>query len=80
MVVATPGKLLALSESGNLPLDRVAYLVVDESDRFMQGSMEEEIRKASFIYVVPYSMWVYILSLCVALRKCLIMHTTSRYL
>ena len=46
-MVATPGKLLHLSEAGNLPLDLVSYLVVDESDRFMQGSMEEEIRKAS---------------------------------
>lgn len=45
MVVATPGKLLLLSESGKLPLNLVAYLVVDESDRFMQGTMEEEIRK-----------------------------------
>ena len=51
MVVATPGRLLALSESGNLPLDRVIYLVVDESDRFMQGSMEEEIRKVSISYI-----------------------------
>ena len=61
MVVATPGRLLALTESGNLPLDRVAYLVVDESDRFMQGSMEEEIRKASLTrvsasHIPPYSM------------------------
>lgn len=46
VVVATPGKLLHLAESGNLPLDLVSYLVVDESDRFMQGSMEEELRKA----------------------------------
>lgn len=45
VVVATPGKLLLLSESGKLPLNLVAYLVVDESDRFMQGTMEEEIRK-----------------------------------
>ena len=46
MVVATPGRLLHLSEMGNLPLNLVSYLVVDESDRFMEGSMEEELRKA----------------------------------
>lgn len=45
VVVATPGKLLVLNDSGKLPLNLVSYLVVDESDRFMQGNMEEELRK-----------------------------------
>ena len=46
VVVATPGKLLHLADSGKLALNLISYLVVDESDRFMQGSMEEELRKA----------------------------------
>ena len=45
VVVATPGRLLHLNEEGTLHLDRVSYLVVDEADRFMQGSLEEELRK-----------------------------------
>ena len=45
VVVATPGRLLHLSEEGTLPLDLVAYLVVDEADRFMQGSLEDDLRK-----------------------------------
>ena len=47
MVVATPGRLLHLSGEETLPLDQVAYLVVDEADRFMQGSLEDELRKVS---------------------------------
>lgn len=54
MVVATPGRLLDLNDSGNLPLDCVSYLVVDESDRFMQGSMEEDLRKVS-MYTTIYN-------------------------
>lgn len=47
VVVATPGRLLHLNEEKILLLDRVSYLVVDEADRFMHGSMEEELRKVS---------------------------------
>ena len=46
VIVATPGRLLDLNDSGNLPLNLVSYLVIDEADRFMQGSMEEDLRKA----------------------------------
>ena len=46
-MVATPGRLLHLNEEKILLLDRVSYLVVDEADRFMHGSMEEELRKVS---------------------------------
>ena len=45
VVVATPGRLLHLSGEETLSLDQVAYLVVDEADRFMQGSLEDELRK-----------------------------------
>ena len=45
LVVATPGRLLHLNKEGSLPLDEVSYFVVDEADKFMQGSMEEELRK-----------------------------------
>ena len=51
MVVATPGKLLHLSDAGCLPLGGVSYLVVDEVDRFMQGLMEEDIRKVTYHFV-----------------------------
>ena len=48
MVVATPGRLLQLEDMGTVSLNTVSYLVVDEADRFMQGVMEEEIRKVQY--------------------------------
>ena len=60
VVVATPGRLLDLNDSGNLPLDLVSYLVVDESDRFMQGSMEEDLRKASIYSTISIILVLYI--------------------
>ena len=48
VVVATPGRLLQLEDMGTVSLNTVSYLVVDEADRFMQGVMEEEIRKVQY--------------------------------
>ena len=45
VIVATPGKILQLEQSGEVSLGNVSYLVLDEADRFLQGHMEEEIRK-----------------------------------
>ena len=45
MVVATPGRLLQLVDMGTVILSAVSYLVIDEADAFLQGSMEEDIRK-----------------------------------
>ena len=45
VVVATPGKLLQLCEGGELTLSSLSYFAVDEADRFLQGTMEEDLRK-----------------------------------
>ncbi len=45
VVVATPGKLIGLHDRGVLSLQSVSYFVIDEADRFMQGNMEEDLRK-----------------------------------
>ena len=43
--MATPGKLLQLCQDGEVSLGSLSYLTVDEADRFMQGNMEEDLRK-----------------------------------
>ena len=45
VVVATPGKLIGLLDKGELSLDAISYLVIDEVDRFMKGMMEDDLRK-----------------------------------
>ena len=44
VVVATPGRLLALLEEGSLSLRRVELLVLDEADRMLDMGFEEAVR------------------------------------
>jgi superfamily II DNA/RNA helicase len=43
LVVATPGRLLDLQRSGQLKLDRVQFLVVDEADRMLDLGFAEDL-------------------------------------
>jgi superfamily II DNA/RNA helicase len=43
IIVATPGRLLDLLSSGDLVLDRVTYLVIDEADRMLALGFEEQL-------------------------------------
>lgn len=43
VVVATPGRLLDLHDSGYVHLDRVQYLVLDEADRMLDLGFAEEL-------------------------------------
>lgn len=44
LVVATPGRLVDLVESGEMALDRVTYFVLDEADRMLDLGFEEAMR------------------------------------
>ncbi|XP_063902108.1 uncharacterized protein LOC135121761 isoform X2 [Zophobas morio] len=45
IMVATPGRLLGLVESGNILLSRTSILVLDEADRMLDKGFEPDIRK-----------------------------------
>ena len=47
ILVATPGRLLDLKTSGEISLDCVTYLVIDEADRMLAMGFEEQLNAVS---------------------------------
>jgi ATP-dependent RNA helicase DDX5/DBP2 len=45
VVIATPGRLIDLVESGRTNLSRVSFLILDEADRMLDMGFEQDIRK-----------------------------------
>ena len=44
VVVATPGRLLDLSQEGSIELGRVEHVVLDEADRMLDMGFEKDVR------------------------------------
>ena len=71
VIVATPGKLLQLCEGGELILSSLSYFAVDEADRFLQGTMEEDLRKVCLCVVKGIKGLCFTLApLCADLHSC----------
>jgi len=47
ILVATPGRLLDLKTAGEISLDRVTYMVIDEADRMLALGFEEQLNAVS---------------------------------
>ena len=45
IVVATPGRLLDLSEQGHVRLDRIAFFVLDEADRMLDMGFIHDVKR-----------------------------------
>lgn len=59
IVVCTPGRLIDMSEYGQMSLDSISFVTLDEADRMLDMGFEPDIRKIMAKITPGYQMLLF---------------------
>lgn len=59
IVVATPGRLIDMAEFGQMSLDNISFVTLDEADRMLDMGFEPDIRKIMAKITPGYQMLLF---------------------